>query len=207
MARRSDHSREELYDMAMNAARDIVRQDGMRALTARSLAAAIGYSPGTLYNLFENLDELLLHVNAATLDALHDAVSRDGRTGNPETDLNRMLGRYLSFLDENPALWTAIFEFRRPAGASLPDWYQGRVQKLMQLVEDALAPLFTSGEERERREAASVLWSSLHGICTLAQDGRLSLVSAQSVPQMARSLIANYLVGLRARVGKRHTDA
>jgi hypothetical protein len=73
----------------------------------------------------------------------------------------------------------------------------------MRLVERALSPLFAAGEERELRQAAAVLWSSLHGICTLAQDGRLSLVSAQSVPQMAQSLIANYLTGLRARAGKR----
>jgi AcrR family transcriptional regulator len=207
MARRSDHSREELYDMAMTAARAIVQQDGMRALTARSLAAAIGYSPGTLYNLFENLDELTLHVNAATLDALHDAVARDGRTGDPEADLNRMLDRYLAFLRENPALWTAVFDYRRSPGADLPGWYRERVRKLMHLVEEALAPLFTMGEEADRREAASVLWSSLHGICTLARDGRLTLVSARSVPQMAQSLIANYLTGLRARAGKRRRNA
>lgn len=207
MARRSDHSREELYDMAMTAARTIVQQDGMRALTARSLAAAIGYSPGTLYNLFENLDELALHVNAATLDALHDAVAQDGRTGDPEADLNRMLARYLAFLQENPALWTAVFDYRRSPATDLPGWYRERVRKLMRLIEDALTPLFTPAEEAERREAASVLWSSLHGICTLAQDGRLALVGTRSVPQMARSLIANYLVGLRARAGKRRQHA
>jgi AcrR family transcriptional regulator len=203
MARRSDHSRDELYDMAMTAAQEIVQQEGLRALTARSLAAAIGYSPGTLYNLFENLDELALHVNASTLDALYAAVAQDGISGEPDGDLTRMLQRYLAFLDAHPALWNAIFDYARPTAAALPQWYLGRVQRLMQLVERALSPLFAAGEERELRQAAAVLWSSLHGICTLAQDGRLSLVSAQSVPQMAQSLIANYLTGLRARAGKR----
>lgn len=193
--------------MAMSAARDIVQKDGLRALTARSIAASIGYSPGTLYNLFENLDELELHVNASTLDALYATVSADERSGDPETDLNLLLDRYLEFLGENPALWAAIFDYRHVAGTPLPDWYLNRVQQLMRLVEDALSPLFANGEDAELREAASTLWSSLHGICTLAQDGRLSLVSAQSVPQMARSLIANYLVGLRARAGKRRLDA
>lgn len=193
--------------MAMNAARGIVRRDGLRGLTARNLAAAIGYSPGTLYNLFENLDELALHVNASTLDALYDAVSKDSRTGNPEADLTRMLDRYLAFLEDNSALWAAIFEYRHAPQATLPDWYLERVQRLLRRVETVLAPLFTPSEERELQEAASVLWSSLHGICTLAQDGRLSRVSAQSVPQMAQSLIANYLVGLRARVGMRQQHA
>lgn len=189
--------------MAMSSARGIVQQEGLRALTARSLAAAIGYSPGTLYNLFENLDELALHVNASTLDALHAAVSEEGMSGNPEDDLDRMLRRYLAFLEDNPTLWTAIFDYRHPSESVLPEWYLSRVQRLMGLVETAISPLFAPGEERELSEAAAVLWSGLHGICTLAQDGRLSLVSAQSVPQMARSLIANYLTGLRARTGKR----
>lgn len=193
--------------MAMTAARDIVRQEGLRALTARNLATAIGYSPGTLYNLFEGLDELAMQVNASTLDALHAAVSEGGLSGDPEADLHRMLRRYLAFLDGNPALWAAIFEHRLPAGTALPEWYLGRVQRLMRLIEAALAPLFAPGEEKELREAAAVLWSGLHGICTLAQDGRLSLVSAQSVPQMAQSLIANYLTGLRARAGKRPANA
>jgi AcrR family transcriptional regulator len=207
MARRSDHSRDELYDLAMTAARDIVRRQGMAALTARSLATAIGYSPGTLYNLFDSLDELALHVNAATLDALYAAVSQDGRTGNPEIDLHRMLARYLTFLEDNPALWAAVFANRRPAGSVLPDWYLATVRKLMALVEDALAPLFDPSDGQELREAAAVLWSSLHGICTLAHDGRLSLVSAQSVPQLAQSLIASYLAGLRAHAGGRRGHA
>jgi AcrR family transcriptional regulator len=66
MARRSDHSRDELYNLAMTAARDIVRREGMAALTARGLATAIGYSPGTLYNLFDSLDELALQNAAAS---------------------------------------------------------------------------------------------------------------------------------------------
>lgn len=187
----------------MSAARDIVQRDGLRGLTARSLATAIGYSPGTLYNLFQNLDELALQVNAATLEALYAAVAQDGRSGDPEADLNRMLGRYLEFLEQNPALWTAIFEYRRSAGTDLPAWYLNKVQKLMRLVEDALAPLFDSKDARGLREAAAVLWTSLHGICTLAEDGRLSLVSARSVPQMAKSLIANYLAGLRTQADGR----
>ena len=43
MARRTDHSREELYENALAAAQNIVETDGFRALTARNVADAIGY--------------------------------------------------------------------------------------------------------------------------------------------------------------------
>ena len=75
MARRSDHTREELRRMALDAARAIIESDGLRALSTRRLAKAIGYTPGTLYQLFEDLDDLIIEVNVETLDALHAALS------------------------------------------------------------------------------------------------------------------------------------
>ena len=71
MARRSDHSREELYEMALAAARDIVVADGLSGLTVRRVATAIGYSPGTLYNVFDDFYELVIHLNSRTLDAFY----------------------------------------------------------------------------------------------------------------------------------------
>lgn len=187
--------------MIMDTARDIVTRDGLRNLTARNVASAIGYSPGTLYNHFENLDDLIIHLNASTLDGLHQAIASLERTGDPEKDLKALLRTYLKFLDDNPALWAAIFEFHLPADATLPDWYGEKVNRLMAFVERAISPLFAENEAAARQQAAGILWSSLHGICTLSRDGRLSRISVQSVPEMAESLIVNYLAGLRSRIG------
>ena len=71
MARRSDHSREELYVMALAAAREIAEKDGLRGLKARRISREIGYTVGTLYNVFSNLDDLIIHLNGTTLDALY----------------------------------------------------------------------------------------------------------------------------------------
>ena len=43
MGRRSDHSREELYELALATARRIVEKDGPTGLTARKVAGAMGY--------------------------------------------------------------------------------------------------------------------------------------------------------------------
>ena len=71
MARRSDHSREELREMALSAAEQIVVEQGYEGLSARKVASAIGYTVGTLYLVFENIDDLILNINARTLDRLH----------------------------------------------------------------------------------------------------------------------------------------
>ena len=47
MARRSDHSREELYDLALSAAREIAEAEGLRGLTARRVSNFLRNSPGS----------------------------------------------------------------------------------------------------------------------------------------------------------------
>ena len=68
MARRNDHSREQIQQMAIAAAISILNEEGLANLSTRKVASEIGYTVGTLYLVFRNLNELLLHVNAATLD-------------------------------------------------------------------------------------------------------------------------------------------
>ena len=206
MARRSDHNREELYQMALTAAREIVVADGHRALTARNVAERIGYSAGTLYNLFANLDELFLHLNGSTLEQLHDDLASLRPSGNPEADLHALLDRYLAFTAAQPQLWALIFEHRLPAGMDLPDWYQGKVDRVLALLEEALSPLFNAGQEAQKKESARVLWASLHGIWSLAIAGKLGIVTMEPVGAMARTLIRTYLAGLRATTGSYNTN-
>lgn len=197
MGRRSDHSRDELYDMALDAARRIVDADGFRALTARNVADAIGYSPGTLYNLFENLDDLVVHLNGRTLDELHDRLSARPKTGVPEDDTRRLVDDYVLFLEQHPRLWNVLFEHKLPEGQGLPDWYDLKVDKVMRQVEDALAPLFAPDDAEGKRHAARVLWASLHGICSLSEAGKLEVVTPRPVREMVTTLVRSFVAGLR----------
>lgn len=198
MARRSDHNRDELYAMALQAARTIVERDGYRSLTARNVADAIGYSPGTLYNLFSNLDDMIVHLNASTLDALYDSVLSIELSGDADRDLKKLAARYLDFIGKNERLWALIFDHLLPEGQVLPDWYLLKVDKLLGVVEAAIAPLCSGENDPQCREAARVLWASLHGIFSLAGSGKLSVVSQAPVQEMAEHLITTYIRGLEA---------
>ncbi len=199
MARRSDHKREELYEMAVSAAAQIAARDGFRAITARNVADAMGYSPGTIYNLFDNLDDLFLHVTGRTLDALFDELSGFSPNGDAEADLERLAGIYLSFISSNPDLWRMVFEFSLAKEQAPPEWFSLKIQRVMALLENCIAPLFPEDASNERRDCARVLWASLHGITTLAQVGKLSNITALDVPDMAEILIQNFLAGIAAR--------
>ena len=196
MARRSDHTREQIFDMAMAAAERIVETDGFRGLTARNVADAIGYSPGTLYNLFDGLDDVVLQLNGRTLDRLYDLLSESSVSGDPEADIGALLDRYLDFLHDHPDLWRVLFEHKLPRDRSLPVWYVLKVDRVLGLVARALEPYFSAADGHRKADAARILWASLHGICSLADMGKLDAITSRPVRDMAKELMRLLLAGL-----------
>ena len=195
MARRKDHSRDQLHTMALDAAREIAEEKGLRGVTARRIAAKIGYSAGTLYNIFENLDDLIAHLNVSTLDRLYEACRAVPIDGEPEAALKALAGVYIGFTEDHPQLWSVLFERSAPHGEQLPDWYHEKVRRLLALLETAMAPLFPPGQEVERLHSARVLWTGLHGICSLSASGAMATFATPTA--MADTLITNYIGGLR----------
>ncbi len=195
MGRRSDHSRDEIKAMALDQARTIVHEQGLAALSARRVATGIGYTVGTLYLVFRNLDELVLHMNARTLDEMHDHLQADSqRCRKPENCVLALAHSYIDFATKFPNLWGAVFEHRLPDSESSPHWYRERVERLFTLVEQALMPL-TKQRSKEVRLASRALWGGVHGICILGLTGALANTGVEDVRNLVDSLIKNYLVG------------
>lgn len=198
MARRSDHSREEFHELALGAARDIVEAEGFSALTARRVAQAVGYSPGTLYNHFRNLDELVVHVNTRTLDLLDGELAKAQLTGDPVRDALALALGYFDFVERHPRLWELLFEYRLGEGTELPEWFREKIGQVLSRLAGVLSPLFASPDDPGVGEAVTVLWASLHGIGSLSTSGKLGIVTHLSAVELARSLVENYVGGIRA---------
>jgi AcrR family transcriptional regulator len=196
MARRSDHSREEIREMALSAAEQIVVEQGYKGLSARKIAAAIGYTVGTLYLVFQNLDDLILHINARTLDRLHARMTESRAISGDARDYLLQLGQvYIRFADADPHRWAMVFEHRFSEDQAVPAWYQEKITRMFSLVEDGLEPLANQRPQQEITQAARALWGGVHGICILALTDNLGAAGIDSVQELAQSLISNYLEG------------
>lgn len=202
MARRSDHSREEIRQMALEAAEVIVVEQGLEGLSARKVAAAIGYTVGTLYLVFENIDDLILQINARTLDRLYARLAEAQSPAQGAREWLLRLGQvYIQFADEDPHRWSMIFEHRLAEGRDLPAWYQQKIERMFGIVEEALAPLAGRRPQKAVSQAARVIWGGVHGICILALGDRLGIAGVDSVQDLTESLISNYLAGFTGSVG------
>ena len=196
MGRRSDHTRAELYELVLGAARELAETDGLRGVNTRAIASRIGYSPGTLYNHFANLDDLIVHMNVRTLDALYHACADVSIEEGPEAALATLARRYIAFVNAHPKLWAAVLEHSLPGGADMPAWYDVKVMRLLGLAEQAIAPLFSPGREAERLHSARVLWGGLYGICALASIDKMP--RSETTTALVDTLIEVYVKGLRA---------
>src|SRR5512143_3520277 len=198
MARRSDHSREEIRQMALEAAEAIVAAEGYKGLSTRKVASAIGYTVGTLYLVFESQEDLVLQLNGRTLDALYEWMrARSGNASSPRDNLLAMADAYIAFAESETPRWNLLFEFVAGQDNELPDWYQMKLGKLFGLAEAKLKPLAAQRSELELQQAARVLWASVHGICTLKIRHRMDLAGGQTTGEMAQMLIDNFLKGFQ----------
>jgi AcrR family transcriptional regulator len=198
MGRRSTHTPQQLRELILDAAQEIVEANGLAGLSAREIARRIGYSPGTIYNMFDNLDDVVLNVEARVLDALDKRLADAQQEGEPDRVV-RLAHAYLTFTRERPRLWNLLFEHHLPAGTQLPAWYQQKLEGLMSHIERALAPHFREGEEADLQRASRVLWAGVHGITSLSTADKLSVVTSETAGRLIDELVNTYLAGLKAR--------
>lgn len=201
MARRSDHTREQLEEMILEAAWRIVGEEGAQALTARRVASAIGYTPGTIYNLFESMDALCLRVNGRTLDLLYEILSDPACQDSGKSPLENMkvmAGLYEAFARDYKPYWFMLFSHAVSEDQRRTDWYREKISRLFTPLETLLRPLFSEGAgDEQRKQAARILWSSVHGLCFLQETGKMDLVG--EAVGMRSTLIETLFAGFQSR--------
>lgn len=194
MGRRSDHSRDEIREMAISAAAKQVETEGYQSLTARKVASSIGYTVGTLYHVFRNFDDLIMHMNAQTIDEMAALIQQKTRKKrNPEARIRAMAEFYVQYATDHPDRWRLVFEHEVPRGLPTPAQMKERRDVMFEMVAGNLRDLSTERIPQEVAHTATALWSGIHGICILALTGKLYLGGAFSMVKLIDTLIDSVL--------------
>lgn len=195
MARRNDHSREELVEMTLNCVEEYLNTQPYHSLSLRKIAAMIGYVPSTLVNVFGSYNILLLHVVGRTLDDLRQQVSEKLATvEDPKDALFALANLYLNFAAANPFRWQLVFEHSMQ-GDTLPEWQSDRIQSMTGMLEAMLRQLSPSKSDTQIIEASRVLWAGVHGITLLSVDDKLFTTAPVDGAALIDNLLTGYLAG------------
>lgn len=194
MARRKDHTTEELTELVIVQVIEFLQKEPADQLSLRKLAKMVGYSPGTLINLFGSYSRLILAANARTLDQIAQRLGEEMKQDeSAETRLYRFAEAYLAFAQAHPYQWRVLFEHHLEEGEDIPSWHWSRIDRLFEIIEQCLYELNGNSREEDRHEASRVIWAGVHGICALSIDDKLFARKMVSATSMVHSLLNHFL--------------
>lgn len=193
MARRSDHTQKELKELILNASIKLITEIGPSAFGTRAIAREIGYSFGTIYHIYGDLETLRYHVKGRILDRWYEELSTG--MGKVEEKAKYLVDAYIELSQQQLFLWAFVFALPSDSRENSPAWYIEKVERLFSLVIDAFQPI--TKDKREAEIAARAIWPSIHGICVLSMSHKLEMVSNESPKELAHHLLDIYLEGLK----------
>jgi len=180
-------------DAILKVAESLAEAEGLRGVGVRAIASRLGISPGTIYNVVGDVDDVILHVNAQTLKRLQKVLRGEIL---PERDAIQnvfaIADAYVGFVLGHAKHWSMLLEHSLASDKTLPDWYQEELDRTIELVDCALKPLIAA--KTERRRCVAALWAALQGIASLTASGKLSMVN-QDNPQDDPNDLARLLIG------------
>lgn len=161
MVRKSKHTKDELRELILSAAEVLVADSGSAELKVRNIAMEVGYTVGTLYMVFDSLEELQLQVNSRTLAKFFKVLFPD----KLDFKLADFISNYKNFVLQNYNLWQMLVE-SGDKGPKYSDWYHAQLEELIQKLESELQKLTPINKETsELRCAAQSLFFAIQGIC------------------------------------------
>lgn len=166
MARRGHHTLEQIKDMVIAAAEELIEQGGLCSLRVRNIASKIGYTVGSIYMVFDSMNDLIVHMKGRTLDTISKQMEAV-EAANAEQYLEEFAGIYVRFASENLSRWSMVFEHRLPVDYEIPNWYQIKVDSLYKKFEDQFKILAPELSVSERKQTALAFLGGVHGICVL----------------------------------------
>jgi AcrR family transcriptional regulator len=186
ISERREREREALRTRIVEAARDIVSEEGLDALSMRAIAERIEYSPGTIYLYFRDKEELVREVVREGFRRMAVWVQREMEEAAPGANpalQHRCMGRaYAKFAIENTAYFRVMFELPGVPQMECPSDGEAQVHEFadegaweatVATVQGAMDAGMIGIEDAQ--DGAMISWGLVHGLTSLYLSGHLGM--------------------------------
>jgi AcrR family transcriptional regulator len=197
MGRRSDHSRAELRELMVEEGHRQLAEVGLARFSARDVAKRVGYSVGTIYNVFGRYDELILSINAVTLRAWIEHLKARLADNAHGDRIATLVRGYFEFAEANPKTWMAIYDFKTSDNLPAPDWFQAVVAELMGIVAAEIAAALPGVAPDRIAALARSLVAVVHGHCVFAHYRTFDLLGETAPTEAALARVREALAAAR----------
>lgn len=181
-------------DEIIKAALDIVRTEGMQALTARALGLKLGSSARPVFTVFETMEE----VQQEVIDAAKQVYKGYVNAGLEQTEHPKFKGvgiQYIAFAIKEPKLFQILFMSEQ--------FQKVLITNVLPHIEDSYSEILFSVQEcYDLNENAAEklyrhLWIYTHGIAALYATN-MCMFSAEEVSEMLTEVCMSLLKNIKA---------
>ncbi|WP_241126854.1 TetR/AcrR family transcriptional regulator [Novosphingobium terrae] len=170
---------------------------GFARFSAREVAKRIGYSIGTLYNVFGTYDQLIIAINTRTFalwtDHLRDALEQGG-----DDRIRALVEGYFSFARANRNIWMAIYDHHLPPDVTIPEEQHLQRGQLTEIVVQEIRAVLPSAEQEQAMRLARSLVATVHGHCMFDINGSFALMGEKEPEALALARVRESLAVIRA---------
>ena len=160
----------DLRQRALEATRDVIATEGVRAVSMRKVAGRVGVSAPALYRHFDGKEGLIWAAADEGFRIFHEYLVEERAEEPGERVLAAGRG-YFRFSDDHPGYYQVIFGDVAGLGEPPPD-VSKRADATLEILVDRIRAT-AAGQRGDPRQLAIVVWSQLHGVVSLRLDQRL----------------------------------
>ena len=166
---------------------------GFARFSAREVAKRIGYSIGTLYNVFGTLDRLILAINSRTFVLWSEQLRARLDAAGGGDRIRALVEAYFDFARANPHLWMAIYDHRLPPGVAMPEEDDEARGRLTEIVATEVAAALPEQARAQAPRLARSLVATVHGHCAFALNGSFALMGEGEPVELALTRVREAL--------------
>jgi AcrR family transcriptional regulator len=199
---KSDYHHGDLRQALIDAASEMVREEGLSNLSLRKIARRVGVTHSAPYRHFEDKRALVAALAEAGFAELHDYMvrERDDQEGTPTEALYALGLAYVLFAADKP------YYFRLMFGPEVRD--EKRYPKLAEAHDAAFALLHRAVEDCQNaglirdgspQKHARTCWTLVHGIASLCVNDLIDNSSRETIEEVVRASTTSLFYGLARR--------
>lgn len=165
----------DLKEACVAAAHEVIAERGVEGLSLRDVARKLQVSHQAPYRHFPSRDHLLAEIMRRCFDQFAQYLDERPPADSPHVDLAHMGERYLQYAASHPLEYRLMFGTPWPEPAEHPELVKHAVHAF-DVLRNVLRAMHAGNDNREEIADLDALfiWSSMHGMASIAQANVMS---------------------------------
>lgn len=187
---------EETHRRILEAAVALMEEGGLNAVQIRAVATKAGYSVGSVYKHYADIDALIIAVNAITLQRINDTMTEATEgLADPVARLKALAHAYLDFARANVTLWRGLFDHHLADGKDIPDDHRQQNIALLAFIGREIKTLEPHLNDAALAARTRTCFAAVHGLVTISLEDRFIGLSEDTLP-VEMDFLVDRLAGL-----------